>query len=177
MSEQSTHPQKYHIGLRVLHWLIAALMLGAVVAGFVMEDLPLELKRQVVSLHISVGITVLALAIIRLVMRVTTSVPAIPDGLHSWQGKAGRAVHYLFYVTMLAIPISGYLMVTARGKTPSWFGLDLPVLIAPNETLAEIAYESHEYIAFAFIGLFVLHVAAALKHLLIDKLNLFKRIA
>jgi cytochrome b561 len=84
MSEQKTHPQKYHIGLRVLHWLIAALMLGAVVAGFVMEDLPLELKRQVVSLHISVGITVLALAIIRLVMRVTTSVPAIPDGLHSW---------------------------------------------------------------------------------------------
>jgi cytochrome b561 len=169
--------QKYHITLRILHWLIAIIMLSTLIAGFVMENVEPETRSAIIGWHITGGLTVLFLAVARLIARFTFALPPLPADLKPLEAKAGTTVHYLFYVIMICLPLSGYTMTVLRGHTPKWLGLEMPTFaLETNREIAGIAYQAHEYLAFAFIALLTLHVAAALKHLVFDKTNLFKRI-
>jgi len=154
----------------IFHWLIALLFFTAFPLGIYMADLPLSpTKLQLYSYHKWIGITVLMLAILRVLWRISHRPPALPASLPRWQQIATHAVHHSLYLLLLLIPISGWLMSSAKGFQTVWFGiLPLPDLVAKNKALGNFLQETHELLNFTLMGLVSLHILAALKHHFID---------
>ena len=150
----------------VLHWLIAALIFVAFPLGVYMSDLPLSPTRlQLYSYHKWIGISVLLLVGLRIVWRLTHRPPALPDDLPRWQPAASHAVHGLLYLLILAVPMTGWLMSSAKGFQTVWFGvLPLPDLVEKNRELGQALGSAHEFLNYLLLTLVILHVVAALKH-------------
>ena len=161
----------------VLHWLVALLIFVGFPLGVYMHELPLSpTKLQLYSYHKWIGITVLLLAGLRVVWRLTHRPPPLPDSVVRWQRQASAVVHGLFYVLMLAIPLSGWLMSSAKGFPVVWFGvLPLPDLVAKNRELGDLLVGVHQVLNFTLLGLVILHVAAALKHHFIERQPFLQR--
>jgi cytochrome b561 len=150
----------------VLHWLVALLIFVGFPLGVYMHELPLSpTKLQLYSYHKWIGITVLLLAGLRVVWRLTHRPPPLPDSVVRWQRQASAVVHGLLYVLILAIPLSGWLMSSAKGFPVVWFGvLPLPDLVGKDKALGELLVEVHQTLNFTLLGLVILHVGAALQH-------------
>lgn len=150
----------------VLHWLIAALIFVAFPLGVYMSDLPLSPTRlQLYSYHKWIGISVLLLVGLRIVWRLTHRPPALPDDLPRWQRAASHAVHGLLYLLILAVPMTGWLMSSAKGFQTVWFGvLPLPDLVEKNRELGQALGSAHQFLNYLLLTLVILHVVAALKH-------------
>lgn len=152
-----------------LHWLIALAIVGLVVIGIVMTGLPdTELARKfaLYQLHKSLGITVLALSLLRLAWRLTHRPPPLPDTLKPWERRAARATHIGFYGLIIVIPLLGWAMVSASPyniPTVLWGVIPWPHLPVPKPAF-EAFRAGHVLLAFGAVALLVLHVAAALKH-------------
>ena len=154
-----------------LHWLIALLMLGLLGLGFYMHDLPLSpQKLQLYSWHKWAGVTVFLLVIVRLAWRVTHQPPPLPVGMPRWQQWAAHTTHVLLYLLMLAIPLSGWLMSSAKGFQTVWFGvLPLPDLLAKDKVMGDLLATLHMSLNLLLVALLVAHVGASLKHHFINK--------
>ena len=154
-----------------LHWLVALLIFAAFPLGMYMHDLPLSpAKLQLYSYHKWLGITALLLVVLRILWRVTHRPPALPETMPRWQKIASEVMHQLLYVLMLAAPLSGWLMSSAKGFKTVWFGvLPLPDLVGKDKALGEWLASVHASLNYLLLALVVLHIAAALKHHLIDK--------
>ena len=156
--------ERYNRTARALHWTIALLVIGNIVGGLLHETI--EDTINLIPLHKSVGMTVLALTLVRIGWRFTWRAPLHPASMTRLEVAAARGVHIVFYGLMLAMPLSGWIMASA-GKYPlTWFGLvDLPKLAV---TRADPAYlvgrQAHEVLGWLFAALVILHVAAALRH-------------
>ena len=160
----------------VLHWSIALLILIQIGVGWYMNEvLPDHSPAQaaVLPVHISVGLTILLLVLIRIVVRLTHPAPPLPAGLRPWERIAARASHILFYLLMLALPLTGWALVSLGTRPIGFWGLPWPHLPgvgllfgspAPRPVRHELSH-IHVYILIwiVFINL-ALHVAAALKH-------------
>jgi cytochrome b561 len=156
----------YGAGARFFHWLTVALLLTIVPLGLVMGDLPRgRLQDTLFITHESLGLTVLALTVARVVWRLTHPVPPPSADLSRSELKASWAVHVLLYTVLLIMPITGYLFVVYRGIELSYFGLgDVPALVAKNEAFGKLAGATHATLQWAIYALVLLHVAAALHH-------------
>ncbi len=155
---------RYNRGARALHWIIAVLVIGNIAGGLLNEAL--EDTINVIPLHKSVGMTVLALTLVRIAWRFTWRAPPMPAGTGRTEAVAARGVHLGFYGLMLAMPLSGWIMASA-GKYPlTWFGLfDLPKLaVTRTDPAYLVGREAHELLGWLFAALAVLHIAAALRH-------------
>jgi cytochrome b561 len=154
----------------VLHWLVALLIFVAFPLGLYMADLPLSPdKLKLYSYHKWIGITILMLAGIRVVWRLTHTPPPLPESVAVWQRRASAIVHGLLYLLIFAIPLSGWLMSSAKGFQVVWFGvLPLPDLIGKDKALGELLTEVHESLNYTLLALVVLHVGAALQHHFIE---------
>jgi len=154
-----------------LHWLVAALIFTGWGLGWYAHDLPASPdKLRYFSWHKWIGVTVFLLALLRASWRATHAPPPLPPTLPRWQVHAAHVSHLLLYVLMLALPLSGWLMSSAKGFQTVYFGvLPLPDLLANNEPLGKLLAEVHELLAFTLAAGVGLHVAAALKHRLIDR--------
>ncbi len=161
----------------VLHWLVALLIFAAFPLGFYMHDLPLSpTKLHLYSYHKWLGVTVLFLLAIRLAWRGTHRPPALPDSIPAWQQAASHIVHWGLYVLMLAVPLSGWLMSSAKGFQTVWFGvLPLPDLVGKDKALGEALSLVHTGLNYVLLALVVLHVAAAMKHRVIDRDDIVSR--
>jgi cytochrome b561 len=161
----------------VLHWLVALLIFVGFPLGVYMHELPLSpTKLQLYSYHKWIGITVLMLAGLRVVWRLTHRPPPLPDSVVRWQRQASAVVHGLLYVLILAIPLSGWLMSSAKGFPVVWFGvLPLPDLIGKDKALGDLLVEVHETLNFTLLALVVLHVGAALQHHFIERQPFLQR--
>jgi cytochrome b561 len=151
---------------------MALLILVMIGVGAYMADLPKEdpLRGQLISMHKAVGVTILALAVIRILWILVSRPPVMPAALQHWEVVLAKSTVGLLYLLMLATPIAGYLMTNTGGKPISYFGLfDLPVLMGENHDLHEALEEVHEFLAFSILALVGLHVLGALKHRFIDK--------
>jgi cytochrome b561 len=168
---------RYSTPAIVLHWLMALLIFAGFPLGLYMVDLPLSPdKLKLYSYHKWIGITVLMLAAIRLSWRLTHTPPPLPDSVAAWQRHAGAIVHGLLYLLMIAIPLSGWLMSSAKGFQTVWFGvLPLPDLIGKDKALGELLAEVHKILNFTLLGLVVLHVGAALQHHFIERQPFLQR--
>ena len=149
-----------------LHWLIFLLIFAAFSLGLYMHDLPLTPdKLRLYNYHKWLGVSILLLVVLRLGWRATHRPPALPDAMVCWEKSAAHVMHYLLYALMFAIPLSGWLMSSAKGFQTVWFGvLPLPDLIGKDKELGKQLAEVHELLSYALLGLVVVHAAAALKH-------------
>ncbi len=150
-----------------LHWLVAALVLLLGVVGLVMGELPRVPKYfWVYTAHKSLGITVLALVVVRLGWRLYAGAPQAVPGTPGWQQRTANVTHGLLYALVLAMPLSGWLYDSASGLRPfRWFGLvEMPRLSAPDERLADLSHALHEWGFWLLIALVLLHAGAALYH-------------
>lgn len=160
-----------------LHWLIALLILAAFPLGVYVHDLPLSPhKLRLFSYHKWIGVTVFMLAVIRVSWRVTHRPPPMPEHMPNWEKFAAESVHYLLYVLIFAIPISGWLMSSAKGFQTVWFGvLPLPDLVGKNKELGDQLLELHRALNYLLLGLLLAHVGAALKHHFIERDDILVR--
>lgn len=160
-----------------LHWLIAALILCALALGLYMHELPFSpLRLKLYSYHKWLGVTIAALVAVRLVWRFGHPPPPLPDSVPRPQQLAASAVHLALYLLMVAIPLSGWVMSSAKGFQTVWFGvLPLPDLVAKDKVLGEQLAQLHEALNYALIALLCGHIGAALKHHLIDRDDILLR--
>ena len=152
------------------HWLMAALLAANFALGLTMSDMALSpQKLQFVSWHKWTGITLLGLVTLRFLWRAFANRPVLLP-MAAWQRRLAKLTHFLMYVLLFAIPISGWLMSSAGGFTVTYLGLfPLPDLVAKDKQLFELLKEVHEVLNFTLLGLVILHVLAVLKHQFIDR--------
>lgn len=170
---------RYNSVAVVLHWAIAIMIIGQIAGGFYMHNLPnaSPIKFDLYQLHKSFGLTVLVLSVARLGWRFANKPPALPDAMPGWQKLAARATHWAFYALMILTPLAGWAMVSVSPTDipTKWFGLvpvpHLPFFdgVTDREAAEDMFMERHELLAKLILGLLVLHVAAGLKHLFVDK--------
>ncbi|MEQ8390166.1 MAG: cytochrome b [Thalassospira sp.] len=153
-----------------LHWVMAALVITVFSIGWYMDLLPLGLaKLEWMSRHKSLGVTVLSLAVLRIVWRLCEPTPKAL-GNHKLERLAAKLGHLGLYGVMIAMPLSGWVMSSAANFPVSVFGLfTLPNLVAPNKELFETLRTVHWALSWAIVGLVGIHIAAALKHHFIDR--------
>lgn len=171
--------QTYSLAQKLLHWTIAALVLAQLGGGIVMASLgDGPAKDQLYSLHKSFGIVILALMLARLGLRLTRGVPRPEPTLTRLQCEVSRVVHGAFYPLLLAMPIIGWAATSAYGAPVPLFGLfDMPPLVAKNEALAKVLFQTHALLGFATAALAAMHIGAALYHRLIRQDGVFSRMA
>ena len=159
-------PAVYHPGLRLLHWLMAALIFVALPLGVWAAETPRGPQRsEILFFHKSIGMTVLALVALRIVWRLVVGAPAYAEPLGRLTHAAARSAHVGLYALMIAMPVSGYLSSNGAGTVVSWFGLfSFPHLFPKNDALRIAAGEAH--FVFAWLIAFVLaaHLGAAVWH-------------
>ena len=155
----------------VLHWLMALALLALVGLGFYMTDMPMSpLKLKVFSWHKWAGITLLVLVLVRMVWRLVSPAPALPGGMSRLMKLAAHGGHLALYGLMLAIPLSGWLMSSAKGFQTVWFGvLPLPDLIGKNLELGKALSGVHWTLNVALLVIVAGHVLAALMHQFVQK--------
>lgn len=152
---------------QLLHWTIAVLILSIGAVGLVMGELPRSPKWfWVYTLHKSLGLTVLALVLVRIAWRLYAGAPPPVAGTPRWQARLASFTHGAIYVLILAMPLSGWLYDSASGLRPfRWFGLaEVPKLSPPHEALADAMHETHELLFWVLIALVIGHAGAALYH-------------
>ena len=162
-----------------LHWLVALALVGTFSLGLYMHELPLSpTKLKLYSWHKWAGVTLFLLVLVRLAWRLGHRPPELPAGMPLWQRQASALAHGLLYLLMVAVPLSGWLMSSAKGFQTVWFGvLPLPDLVAKNEDLGKALESAHKLLNLTMAGLVGIHVAAALKHHFIDRDGLLSRMS
>ncbi len=161
----------------VNHWVIAVLIIVLLAVGLYMVDLPKggTARTEWIDFHKSVGILVLVLGVWRVLWRIVCRFPDDVATMPRWQEFAAKTMHILLLIAIVAMPVSGYMRTSMRGKQVSFFGLfDMPVL-PQIEIIGLAAKEVHTWLAYILIVLIVLHVVAALKHHVFDKDATLKR--
>ena len=169
-SIETAAPQ-YTSTAKVLHWLIALMIIGLFALGQYMSDLSMSpSKLQLYSWHKWAGVTVFLLVLIRLGWRLLHTPPALPAQMSKPQRLASHIGHAVLYLLMLAIPISGWLMSSAKGYQTVWFGVvPLPDLIGKDKQIGEALAELHESLNGLLMLIVTIHALAALKHHFIDR--------
>ncbi len=169
--------QTYGVIAKCLHWLVALLIIALLIVGTSINYISTDaIKFNVINIHKSFGLLVLALVIIRIVWRFSNKTPELPLTTPRWQRRAARLSHMLIYIAILLMPISGIIMSTAAGYPPRFFGLfTLQLPIAVNKVTAQWFNQAHEILAWIILALVCIHILAALKHHFIDRDNVLKR--
>lgn len=159
----------------LFHWIMAILVIGMLCLGLYMTGLPAGAKRSnLYGWHKAFGVLILMLVTLRILWRVSNITPQLAIPL--LEKMAARTVHWALYGFMVAMPVTGWLLSSAAGYPPSFFGLFvLPGLIEPNPDLVPLLGSLHKWIAYGLIATIVLHTLAALKHHFIDKDNILRR--
>lgn len=168
---------KYPLQMRAMHWLLALIILCLLAVGLYMESLSRDdqMRPTLYAMHKSFGVTVFLLLLLRIFFRVRLGVPALPDVISMLERRLALLGHYAFYVFMIVMPLSGFLMTNAFGFAVKLFGIELPRLIGPDRDLGRTLETVHKFSAYLLIALIVLHVAGVIKHRLKDKVNLLQR--
>ncbi len=180
--------QRYTVVAIVLHWLIAVAVLAMFGSGLWMVD-AIDVKETradaftVYQWHKSLGLTILVLMGLRVIWRLTHRPPELPAGMKPFEKLAAHGTHVAFYVLLVAAPLLGWAMVSASvyGLPTIWFGLfewpHLPVLseLENKKPVEDAMRLAHGWVAWVLIGLVVLHLAAVVKHSVVDRDGLLKR--
>lgn len=168
---------KTHFGVIAIafHWIMAVVIMGMLALGLYMVTLPSGLEKlKLYGWHKEYGVIVLLLALLRFFWRIRNITPHL--SLPRFELVTARLVHWAFYGLMIAMPLSGWMMSSAAGRTVSFFGLfNLPALVNANENLAGLAHAAHQWFGYTLVAMILLHTAAALKHHFYDKDDILRR--
>lgn len=171
-----TERKQYGPVAKILHWLSAAVIIAAVVLGFAMNSVePGATQNRLYDLHRSFGALILLLTGGRLLWRLYSPPPPMPD-LPAWQAKSATFVHRLLYVLLIALPLLGWAGTSAFPAKIMIFGLfELPPIVEPDRELSELLLELHELAALTLCALIAAHIAAALYHHIFRKDDTLRR--
>jgi len=161
---------------KFFHWITALLILGNGVFGLLMDmaSNPMQ-KINWLALHKSIGLTVLALFLLRVLWRFGDKRPR-EEPAPRWQQLAAHATHALLYLLIVALPLSGWWFNSVAGKPLQFFKLfNLPAIAAANPDSRGVMHELHEYLFWILVVVLVAHIGGALKHHLIDRDNTLLR--
>ncbi|OOG45426.1 cytochrome b [Rhodanobacter sp. C01] len=161
---------------KFFHWTIALAILGNGIFGLLMDlaHSPMQ-KINWLALHKSIGLTVLALVLLRVLWRWGDGRPR-EEPTTRWQQLGAQAVHGVMYVLIVALPVSGWWFNSVTGKPLQWFKLfNLPALVAKNDDMRHVSHAVHEYLFWLLILVLLAHVGAALKHHVFDNDNVLRR--
>lgn len=154
---------RYPARMRVLHWLVAMLVLAVWPLGMMIKFTREDVKLDFYLLHESLGFIVLWLMLVRIGVRLTASPrPSPAPGI---EGLASRTVHGLLYLLLAIMPISGFLATNAHGFPLDWFGI-LPVWspLGKSPEIAPVLSAIHTASAWILLSLFALHIGAVFYH-------------
>lgn len=184
----------------VLHWLIAIGIFGMFALGWFMSELPKEAPKQAAfdlfnwgfytwqlaepasprtfyfNLHKSLGITLLAFILIRILWRITHRPPPYLPSLKIWEKKLATGTHHLLYLLMIALPLSGLVMSAYSKYGVKWFGVPF-IKGLDNNAMREFYLDVHVALGLVVLLFVILHIAGALKHKFIDKDETLKRMS
>jgi cytochrome b561 len=151
---------------KFFHWLIAALIFVQIALGLAAVNWPLSpTKLNLFFWHKSIGVTILLLVALRLLWRFANSTPALPADMPNWEKHAARASHFLLYVSMIGLPVSGWVLSSASGVPFQIFWtVPLPAIVAVDNETAELAKQMHHAFVFLLVPLLITHIGAALRH-------------
>ncbi|MBK6469992.1 MAG: cytochrome b [Betaproteobacteria bacterium] len=170
------NPTRYTGTAIALHWLLALVIVGSFAVGTYMVDLPFSATRlKLYNWHKWAGVLILALSAARLLWRLTHRPPAhLP--MPTWQRRAAHGAHLALYALFFAVPLMGWTYSSAAGFPIMLFGvLPLPDFVPVDRELAEALKPWHGGLAQGLAAVVLLHVAGALKHQLIDRDGLLRR--
>lgn len=161
-----TAAPRYGAAAQLFHWTIAALIVVQFALAWSFDDLPNGLRKlKLIALHKSFGMTILMLAVLRLLWRLGHAPPPLPAGMSPLERRLARASHAALYTLIFVMPLTGWLMSSAKHYSVSWFNLfTWPDLIGKNETAFEVLRTTHDVLSNCLLALAVLHLLAAFKH-------------
>jgi cytochrome b561 len=176
-----TISSRYTTPAIVLHWVIAVLMVANVLLVLSTDLFPQAAERPMIDLHKSLGITVLGLAAMRLLWRLTHKPPALPASYAPWERIAAHAAHWVLYGLIFLLPLSGWVHDSAWKDAPShplklfwvipWFRFSALTHLDPatKERMHDFFFQVHTSLGYVLYAMFAVHVAGALKHQFIDR--------
>jgi cytochrome b561 len=166
-------------GIAILfHWLVAALIVINIGLAWSLDNFDHHSPEhdRILTVHKSIGATILLLAVLRLIWRWTHPAPALPDTMPRWKRIAARTDQALLYAMMLIMPLSGLIDAGAFSQPVHYFFLfDLPALTGHDEPLGHIAFAVHQTSALILYALLLLHAGAALHHHYVLKDGILRR--
>jgi cytochrome b561 len=152
---------------RIIHWLMALCIIGLLCLGIWMDEIPEDAsyRMDVYMLHKSTGFLMLILVAVRVAWLAYTPAPALPDAISARDKRLTKAAKHVFYMLMMAVPLSGLLMSNYFGHPVDFYTLvKVPLLVEKSKELGGVFHELHEVFAFILIGVLVLHIAGVIKH-------------
>jgi len=177
---------RYTLLQRLLHWIVAVLVIGVLGVGLTLGFLGFEGAKQafgetatnvLYNLHKTFGVIVLALMTLRLIARLTLGRPEYAPPLPRLNRVASAIVHGLLYVALLAQPMLGWAATAAGGFPVEFFNAKLPALIGKDEALSELLYAIHGGVGWLILALIAVHVGAALMHAYVKRDTVMQRMS
>ncbi len=169
---------KWSLAIRIQHWLASTLILALFGLGAWMRTLDYyhPWYQNAPDLHKSFGIILILIMLVRVCWRFTTDKPASLANHKAWEVKLAKLIHWVLYIGIFVILVSGYLMATSEDRTIEVFSLfNVPAFIAAFEEQEDIAGFIHEWASYILMALVALHIIGALKHHYLDKDQTLKR--
>ncbi len=163
---------------RAFHWIMAALILLAILLGVIASLLPAgpSPRGELLLVHKSLGMTALILGILRIGYRLTAGAPPYREALGPLTGAAAHATHFALYGLMIAMPVTGYINSVAGGHEAPWFGLfDFPVVVPHDKALAHWGAQAHYWLAWAIGAFLTIHLLGVVWHAWIKRDQIFAR--
>jgi cytochrome b561 len=170
----ATHGSRFTPLQRGLHWVMALCILAMLFIGVGMVSTITQSHLTLVSIHKPLGLAILALVLVRIVVRLRSGAPGLPADLPAPMKLAARLSHYAFYALMLAMPLLGWGMLSAAAYPVTVLGFTLPPILPQSDSLHSLLWTAHRTLAFAFFALILLHLAAALFHALVRRDGVFE---
>jgi len=159
-------PARYAGPMIALHWLMLLLLAGVYACIELTGEFPKgdPMRDALRHWHFMLGLSVLALVLLRLALRLATRVPPVTPGPAPWGQRLAELLHLALYALMIGMPVAGWLILSAAGKPIPFFGLELPPLVAPDKELAHQVRQIHGTVGNIGYFLVGLHATAALFH-------------
>jgi cytochrome b561 len=168
----------YRPAARALHWISAVLVLATFPAGVIMlqEGLSRPLQNALFMFHKNIGVVILLLVLARIAYRLANPPPPLPDSIPAVQARIAGAVHWLLYLFLIVMAVSGYVRVVAGGfPLEVWDAMGVPRLVEKSKELADQAKAIHATARFGLFALILAHVGAAVYHGVVRKDGVFSR--
>ena len=168
-----TNNDKYPLSMRVMHWLMAILIMGQIFSGWFMtpyDEAREPLVSQIYWWHKSFGLLAFLFIFVRLTNRLRHQTPALPDTLPTLDRKLAHFAHRIFYFMVVMLPITGYTLSSTFEYSDgiTFFGIVVPELIPDSERVFEAADLLHAVLAYTLLAVIVMHIAGAIKHRYFD---------
>jgi cytochrome b561 len=171
----TSSPDSFSFLQRVLHWLMAIMVLAMLFIGVMMVSTLRPSFLTLLAIHKALGIAIFVLAILRLGVRLKRGVPPLPEDLPSIQAGAAKLSHVALYALLIAMPLIGWGMLSAGGYPIVLVGsLHLPGILPQDDRLYALLRKAHTLFAYVFFATILLHIAAALFHGLLRRDDVFR---